>query len=174
MTRRIPRAKPADPLVRLKWAAMASHAHFLARWLAAGLELFPGQEAALSRMPPSVQAAILSHEAPKSRYIPAIQRNYDAKLADARAKGRLPIRMSEWAARNKDPSVLPERITTIELPANAPFASRIYNAIATEAGVSPATIRSWLNQLHDALEAAEGVNRKAWERRLPRATRQSE
>jgi hypothetical protein len=174
MTIRPPRAKPAEWFEILKWAAMAGHALDLARTLAAGLELFPGQEAALASMPASVQEAVRSHWAPNSRYIPAEYRRYMAVIAKARAEGRLGVDPSEWAPPNRDPSLPPNRITTIVRPANAPHSSRIFNTIASEAGRSPATIRAWLHDLQDVLEAGDGVKRKAGRRRRPRGRRQAE
>lgn len=176
---RRPRSRDAEPLERVRYGGMHDEALRLARWLSAGFELSPGDRDRLARMPPAVQAAVRAQQRATSRYLPVPLQRHRAALKRARAEGRARIEPEEWShalvRHLRAPHAYddPGRIVTVCPPAYTNGSRRIIAAIATDAGVSPATIRAWAGALRDTLEAADGVRRPVHARQRPAGKRAS-
>ncbi len=161
------RSRDAEPLERLHYAVMLEEALRLARYISAGLELTPGDEARLGKMPPTVQTAVAAQRRNNSRYLPITLRKHRQALEQAREEGS-PIKPENWnpalARHLRAPHGYddPGRIVTVRLPGSTNGSRQITAAIAADAGVSPATVRAWADQMREALDDADRADKAAF------------
>lgn len=171
------RAASADPLVRLHYAAMHNEALRLARYVSVGFDLTPGDLERLGRMPADVQRAVLAQQRTSSRYLPLALQRHRAALEQARAEGRSRIEPKEWNPAldrhlsNPDAYDDPGRVVTVQPPGNTNGSREIIAAIAAGAGVTPATIRAWAEDLQEALDEAAQAEEEKEARKEGRAPR---